>query len=188
MYAYKDCTVSILQSALEYKTLAGTYSVVSWLMFAKDELVRELILLLLRSLRRKWKRRKLTVELHGDTTRPAERDLHQLEVFEGGQFLWYRTELVSIQIPEGTQTLSSNNVHCQNNGVPLTHSQDSPNTCFLRIWDSLCQTHNVRLEYTHGHTSKYVHAFMHECVCVNILMYVLATTVDIMPTGLQPPH
>lgn len=53
MYAYKDCTVSILRSALEYKTLAGTYSVVSWLMFAKDELVRELILLLLRSLKRK---------------------------------------------------------------------------------------------------------------------------------------
>lgn len=77
-------------------------------MLEKDELVRELILLLLRSLEEKTlKGHKLAVLMY--TVRRRRRtgeNLHQLEVFEGRQFLWHDAELVPIQIPEqgGTNT------------------------------------------------------------------------------------
>ena len=100
-----------------------TYRVVSWLMLEKDELVRELILLLLRSLgekKKNVKRRKLAVLMY--TVRWRRRtgeNLHQLEVFEGRQFLWHDTELVSIQIPErgGTNTVYIKFCHSDQNRI-----------------------------------------------------------------------
>ena len=93
-------------------------------MLEKDELVRELILLLLRSLgekkKKNVKRRKLAVLMY--TVRWRRRtgeNLHQLEVFEGRQFLWHDTELVSIQIPErgGTNTVYIKFSHSDQNRI-----------------------------------------------------------------------
>lgn len=68
-------------------------------MLAKDELVRELILLLLRSLKGIFK--KFTILMCTvRQRRQTDKHLHQLQVFEGRQVLWHNTELVSIQIPE----------------------------------------------------------------------------------------
>lgn len=85
-----------------------TYRVVSWLMLAKDELVRELTLLLLRSLKRN---ERCIISLYYSAQRDRgqrkKKDLHQLQIFEGRQFLWHNTELVSIQISEEADILQT---------------------------------------------------------------------------------
>lgn len=73
-------------------------------MLEKDKLVRELILLLLRSLKGKLiKKRQCGRNLHVPQYFKAGvsgKNLHQLQVFEAGQLLRHNTELVSVQIPE----------------------------------------------------------------------------------------
>lgn len=74
-------------------------------MLEKDELVRELILLLLRSL--KGKDGEVTTSASPvRLCRRSDKHLHQLEVFEARQFLRHDSELVSIQIPEQRREVS----------------------------------------------------------------------------------
>lgn len=97
--------------------MVKAYKVVSWLMFAKEEFVRALILLLLRSLRRKrtqlivsfrishtsemlfslfyWSRK--TTDRRGGGG--IVKHLHQLQIFEGGKLFWHDAKLVAVQVP-----------------------------------------------------------------------------------------
>lgn len=69
-------------------------------MLVNDELVRVLILLLLKSLKGKFHINLEAIYVHDELKQAdVKKDLHQLEVFEAGQLLRDNAELVSIQIP-----------------------------------------------------------------------------------------
>lgn len=71
-------------------------------MLVNDELVRMLILLLLRSLKGKFRINLEVIYIHDELKHAdvkKKNNLHQLEVFEAGQLLRDNAELVSIQIP-----------------------------------------------------------------------------------------
>lgn len=78
-------------------------------MLVNDELVRVLILLLLRSLKGKFGNNLEAIYVHDELKRAdvKKKNLHQLEVFEAGQLLWDNAELVSIQIPGQRNTTIS---------------------------------------------------------------------------------
>lgn len=70
-------------------------------MLAKDELVRELILLLLRSLKSRKEGLDLYIEFAQSKQKGTQRKhLHQLQILVGRQLLWHNTKLVSIQVPK----------------------------------------------------------------------------------------